>query len=274
MATVRMIFCPDGYLTAQEAIERSARYWFSEQMAALETATAAELANSQAEFDSLTSIEKVGRALSGQPSNSEGLQQQVRDVLTDTEHRLRNFLHQGVLTAYYFGGLFHEGRQEVAREFWPTTEADGVLISGMYLPFGKPCAWHERRPSHPLFFLQSELAALLSDDPKSSLRKLGVTDALCEGEDNSHDNSMAMILKTEAENSARKGGRAEEISKPNRRKSRPSFERARRVIDELYPNGVPDQATVSNKKLCQRVSEKLPEAVSPETILRAAGRRK
>jgi hypothetical protein len=254
-----MIFCPDGYLTAQEAMERSARYWFSEQMAALETATAAELANSQAEFNSLTSIEKVGRALSGQPSNSEGLQQQVRGVLTETEHRLRNFLHQGVLTAYYFGGLFHQGRQEVAREFWPTTEADGVLISGTYLPFGKPRAWHERRPSHPLFFLESELAALLSDDPKSSPRKLDIMN-LCEEADNSRDNSIAMIPKTEA--------------KPNRRKSRPSFERAKRVIDELFPNGVPDQATVSNKKLCQRVSEKLPEAVSPETILRAAGRRK
>jgi 7-cyano-7-deazaguanine synthase in queuosine biosynthesis len=59
-----------------------------------------------------------------------------------------------------------------------------------------------------------------------------------------------------------------------RSKSRPAFERAQRVIEELYPDGVPDQATESNKTLCRRVSEKLKEAVSPDTILRAAGRRK
>jgi len=265
-----MIFCPDGYVTVQEAIERSARYWFSEQMSALETATAGELANSKDEFNALTSNEKVARALGGQPSISEGLRQQFEGVLTETEHRLRNFLHQGILTAYYFGGFF-EGRQGVAREFWPTTEADGVLISGAYWPFGQPRAWHEQRPSHPLFFLQSELAALLSDDPKSP--KSGIPNAVCDDADNSHDNSKATIPKTEAENSARNRGRAEEISRPNRRKSRPSFERAQRVIEELYPNGVPDQATVSNKKLCKRVNEKLTEAVSIDTILRASGRR-
>jgi hypothetical protein len=269
-----MIFCPDGYVTVQDAIERSARYWFSEQIAALETATAGELANSKDEFNALTSIEKAARALSGQPSISEGSRQQLAGVLTETEHRLRNFLHQGILTAYYFGGLFDHGRRGVAREFWPTTEADGVLISGTYWPFGKPRAWHEKRPSHPLFFLKSELAALLSDDdPKSPLRKSDVPNAACDDANNSHDNSIATIPKIEAENSDRNRDRAEEIPRPNRRKSRPSFERAQRVIEELYPNGVPDQATESNKKLCKRVNEKLKEAVSSDTILRASGRR-
>ena len=88
------------------------------------------------------------------------------DLLTQTEHRLRNFLHQGVLTAYYFGGLFDQGRHAVAPEFWATTEADGVLMSGSYWPFGKPRAWHEERPSYPLCFLESQLATLLSEDPK------------------------------------------------------------------------------------------------------------
>jgi hypothetical protein len=268
-----MIFCPDGYVTVREAIERAAECWFSEQMAALQTARADELAKSQSEFDALTSMEKVSRALSGQPSISEGLLQQFAGVLTETEHRLRNFLHQGLLTAYYFGGLFHQGRSGVAREFWPTTEADGVLISGTYWPFGKPRAGHEQRPSHPLFFLQSELAALLSDDPKAPLRKPDVPNPVGENADNSHEDLKETIPKTEAENSVRNGSCVEEIPRPNRRRSRPSFERAKRVIDELYPNGVPDQATESNKKLCQRVSKKLPEAVSSETILRAAGRR-
>jgi hypothetical protein len=41
------MFCPDGYLTVQEAIKRAADYWFSEQMPALQTAEADELAKSQ-----------------------------------------------------------------------------------------------------------------------------------------------------------------------------------------------------------------------------------
>jgi hypothetical protein len=230
----------------------------------------------------LTSSEKVARALCGQPLFSKGLLQQFADVFTATEHRLRNLLHQGILTAYYFSGLFHPDRHAVAREFWATTEADGVLISGTYLPFGRPRTWHEQRPSHPLFLLQSELTAALSDEPKSPLRKSDVTNALHDDADNSYANSIATTPKTEIENSAlneadntaANSGRAEEISSSCRRKSRPSLERAKRVIDELYPDGVPDQATVSNKKLCQRVREKITEAVSSDTILRAAGRRR
>lgn len=61
-------------------------------------------------------------------------------------------------------------------------------------------------------------------------------------------------------------------------KSRPAIDRARRVIEELYPNGAPDQATEPNVSLCRRVSAKLKDAklpaVSDDTILRAAGRRK
>jgi hypothetical protein len=64
---------------------------------------------------------------------------------------------------------------------------------------------------------------------------------------------------------------------PERARSRPKLERALRAIAEIYPDGVPDQATESNSKLCQRVCEKLEEAglplVSDDTILRAAGRR-
>jgi hypothetical protein len=55
-------------------------------------------------------------------------------------------------------------------------------------------------------------------------------------------------------------------------------ERAQGVIKELYPDGVPDQASEPNARLCRRASVKLKEArlpnVSDDTILRAAGRRK
>ena len=162
-------FCPDGYVWVQEAIERAALSWFAQQTTALENAVAGELAiNSRpnGDLNALTPVEQLARALRPPPSISEGLRQQVVDLLTQTEHRLRNSLHQGVLTAYYFGGLFDQGRHAIAPEFWSTPEADGVLISGIYWPFGKPRSWHEERPSYPLCFLESQLATLLSEGPK------------------------------------------------------------------------------------------------------------
>lgn len=61
-------------------------------------------------------------------------------------------------------------------------------------------------------------------------------------------------------------------------KSRPALNRARRAIVEVYPDGVPDQTTEPNVRLCRRVSDKLKDhrlpEVSDDTILRAAGRRK
>jgi len=72
--------------------------------------------------------------------------------------------------------------------------------------------------------------------------------------------------------------RALEHSQRRRGKSQPALERARRVVNELYPNGVPSQAAEPNPNLCRRVGEKLKQAglpgVSDDTILRAAGRRK
>jgi hypothetical protein len=57
-----------------------------------------------------------------------------------------------------------------------------------------------------------------------------------------------------------------------------AFESARRVLDELYPKGIPGQVAVSHKALCRLVSDQLKrtgqQKVSDDTILRAAGRRK
>jgi hypothetical protein len=67
---------------------------------------------------------------------------------------------------------------------------------------------------------------------------------------------------------------------PQRRrsKSQPALERARGVINVLYPNGVPGQAAEPNPTLYRRVGEKLKQVglpgVSDDTILRATGRRK
>jgi hypothetical protein len=63
-----------------------------------------------------------------------------------------------------------------------------------------------------------------------------------------------------------------------KKKSSPQLELAGCILDELYPNGVPDQRTLRNNKLCKEVSELQKRRglreVSDETILRAAKRRK
>ena len=68
-------------------------------------------------------------------------------------------------------------------------------------------------------------------------------------------------------------------SKPGpKSRTQPKFERASRAIRQLWPSRLPSQVELSNKELCQRVAKKLKDeglgAVSDETILRAAGRRK
>lgn len=91
------------------------------------------------------------------------------------------------------------------------------------------------------------------------------------------DSLQAWIDEVEAE-PASAGHGAPELQQRRHGKSRPALERAQGVIKELYPDGVPDQASEPNANLCQRVSAKLKEAklpgVSDDTILRAAGRRK
>jgi hypothetical protein len=262
-------FCPLGYLTSQDAIQKAALHWFPEEIATFNTAAARELAiNNKVNSDNQepTSVDALARAFSSPSSISEILPQQIADVLVKTEHRLRSLLHLGVATAYYFGGLFDQDRHAVARDFWATAEANGILLSGIIWPFGKPGSLFEKRPYHQLFLLETDLDALLSTDPKSPLSSAHFTE---EALDPAITGRIANP-KT-ADIAVDKGIVA---SQPKRRKSQPAYERARRAIVALYPNGVPDAATESNKKLCKRVSEALSEAVSDDTILRAAGRRK
>jgi hypothetical protein len=216
-------FCPDGYVQAQDAIVWAALYWYPEQMAALETAMAGELAINERPNDdvnALTPVEKLARALRGPPSFSEGLRQQILDLVGQTEHRLRNVLHQGALTAFYFGGLFDQGRHAIARDFWATTEAEGVLISGSYWPFGQPRTRHGERPSYPLCFLESELAALLSHEPKPPLPNPDVTDVHCGGRREDQDERARAASKAQSPAGAKSRGIAE-------------------AIEELWPKGLP-----------------------------------
>jgi hypothetical protein len=73
-------------------------------------------------------------------------------------------------------------------------------------------------------------------------------------------------------------GNSDEASPKQPDRNRPARERALRIIKELYPAGIPDQATEPNANLCRRVAEKLKQSglagLSDDTILRAAERRK
>ena len=66
--------------------------------------------------------------------------------------------------------------------------------------------------------------------------------------------------------------------RPPKERRKPNLERAQTAINALYPNGVPEQATLPNTTLCRQVSNKLKHLQLPDvkndTILRAAGRRK
>lgn len=73
------------------------------------------------------------------------------------------------------------------------------------------------------------------------------------------------------------GGEPQGRSRSSSR-NRPASDLARRIIGELYPDGVPEQSSEPNAALCRRVGDKLKALklrnVSDDTILRAAGRRK
>jgi hypothetical protein len=62
-----------------------------------------------------------------------------------------------------------------------------------------------------------------------------------------------------------------------RQRTRPARERARQALDDIYPDGIPDQKSEPNGVLCGKVAQWLElkglRPVSDETISRAAGRR-
>jgi hypothetical protein len=142
-------FCPDGYVSSQEAVLLAAKFWFPEKVASLDTVVL-EKAN-----------EEAVRPLS-YPQLPEELRKHFEGIADQTVPRLRNFLHQGKLKAYYFE---NDGCRSVSPEFWATAQADGVIESGTYWPFGRPTRWYDKQPNYSLFMKQSELDALQVIEP-------------------------------------------------------------------------------------------------------------
>jgi hypothetical protein len=116
------VFCPDGYLPIPDAVLAAAKLWFPVQL-----------------------------DLPLQPQVLDAL----HNALNEAAHRMRNFLHQGELKAYYFE---NDGHTSVSHGFWATTDADEVMESGIW-HFGEPTRGHGERS---LFLKESELDALLT----------------------------------------------------------------------------------------------------------------
>jgi hypothetical protein len=150
------VFCPEGFMPVEAAIVKAAHCWFSE------------------------SLERAVPQLATSDSSIEGAVQALRrlrraewpwDAIEQTVTRLRNYLHQAKINAYYFT---KDGRQVVAQNFWATSEADGVLETGRYWPNGDPNIIEHGEPSlvdeQPptrFFFEQLELDALFVKKPKA-----------------------------------------------------------------------------------------------------------
>ena len=151
-------FSPDGYEPTPRAVARAAHHWFAQELEKNEAAIAP-----QAGAKPEDPIEQAVRAFSWPQFPKEWWQ-----IANETVHRLRNLLHQGELNADYFDTF---GRHSVPREFWATPQADGILESGLYWPFGKPSRVYERQPNGcPLFLRETELQKLLTDQPAEKRR--------------------------------------------------------------------------------------------------------
>ena len=159
-------FCPDGYVRTQMAIAGGAKCWFPERFAALKNSFAELESTVAPQPKSDSSLDAVVRALSHRPIpaawQDDTWRHEFEDLWSQTAHRLRNFLYQGTLKAYYFNDF---GSNHLSREFWATAQADGVIESGTYWPFGPPTRSFGQRPNHTLFFKQVDLDALMSDQP-------------------------------------------------------------------------------------------------------------
>ena len=94
-----------------------------------------------------------------------------------------------------------------------------MLRSGFYQAFGKRRTLYEQeRPSYPLFFLESELAVLLSDEPP--LSNADIANVLRGGEHKSHHEPARAAPQSLSGPGAKTRGIAE-------------------AINQLWPNGIP-----------------------------------
>jgi hypothetical protein len=104
---------------------------------------------------------------------------EIGRILYQTADRLRLDLYEKRATAYFFGDgqLKARGRHAVDHDYW-ATEID-ALYESAYFPFGRGRGY-EAKPGYPLFLLETELNALLSEQkaPLPAAKKAELAAAL------------------------------------------------------------------------------------------------
>lgn len=136
-------FCPEGYLSTQQAVYKAAENWFPPGFAV------SECLSPETDAAPKNPLEAAVHAFS-QPSVPD-IPDQWMYIFRETLTRLRNHLHQGSLKAYYFT---RDGRHALAIEFWATKQANGAIETGTYWPF-----------DYALFVSRAEFDALFSEPP-------------------------------------------------------------------------------------------------------------
>jgi hypothetical protein len=151
-------FCPDGYLPTADALAEISLHLFPDYFEQLEHSLA-----SQPEAREDSGVEKLARALSVPPPPAE-----LSEIGRETVDLVRKLSHQGELNLYYFD---NHGRHTVPRDFLATPQADGLLETGVYWPFGQPSRMYEERPNYSVFVEQLELERLLNQETAETDKK-------------------------------------------------------------------------------------------------------
>jgi hypothetical protein len=149
---------PDGYLPITSAVYQALMHWFREKAS--------------------TSLERIEKELSAADKNYsttdpipshlvEIIQQKLdldcQEEIDKTRHRLRKALHKGDLIAVYFSTRYDEP-SPIPRRFWPSPEADDVLETGDYFPYGRPKHYWKDRQSEAVLVREEDLRRLLSGE--------------------------------------------------------------------------------------------------------------
>lgn len=153
-------------MTTPEAIYEASLSWHAERLASLEV-SAAPVSSTEHH-----GVEALSWAISTLHRISQEIHQVYAEIVPKIVNRLRNFLYESTLTGYYFGGLFSSGRNAVPSEFWATLDADGVLESGSYFPFGRPSRSFEQRPRLAEVLSERQPAAKKSPLPMAKIPEL------------------------------------------------------------------------------------------------------
>jgi hypothetical protein len=165
-------FVPEGYLPMTSAFDRALLHWFREPIATALEGIERDLVGTD-KHDS--SADPVPNHL--QETIKQRLAEACREQIDQTHRDLQNALHKGEITAFYFSTtILRDEPSSIPRASWASPAAGDVIKDGIYFPFGRPKAYHERRPFEQVLVGEEELDRFLAGQalappPLSTLAK-------------------------------------------------------------------------------------------------------